>query len=192
VDLRVLAAQTADRFGAVAETRKQHLEVQAGSAAADAIVTYSQGLRTARRRTTPAAPLVSLPSRSRGTFRGMVPRWAAAFWMIRAQRLSPARRARFLCAWTNCRWRKLCAECSRGRSPLRSPGRALRTDRARWKSGLRSTRGGCSRGARGTSRLLQRTPLERARVATGGVVRLLTVWRWRTVIMVLLPLYRHL
>ena len=39
VDLRVLAAQTADRFGAVAETRKQHLEVQAGSETADAIVT---------------------------------------------------------------------------------------------------------------------------------------------------------
>lgn len=39
VDLRVLAAQTADRFAAVAETRSQHLEVQAGSGAADAIVT---------------------------------------------------------------------------------------------------------------------------------------------------------
>jgi signal transduction histidine kinase len=39
VDLRVLAAQTADRFGAVAETRKLHLEVQAGSATTDSIVT---------------------------------------------------------------------------------------------------------------------------------------------------------
>jgi two-component system, OmpR family, sensor histidine kinase CiaH len=39
VDLRVLAAQTADRFGAVAETRHQHLEVRADSADADAIVT---------------------------------------------------------------------------------------------------------------------------------------------------------
>jgi signal transduction histidine kinase len=39
VDLRVLAAQTADRFGAVAETRHQRLEVRAGSEAADAIVT---------------------------------------------------------------------------------------------------------------------------------------------------------
>jgi signal transduction histidine kinase len=39
VDLRVLAAQTADRFAAVADTRGQRLEVQPGSAAADAIVT---------------------------------------------------------------------------------------------------------------------------------------------------------
>jgi signal transduction histidine kinase len=39
VDLRVLAAQTADRFGAVAETRGQHLEVRTGSADDDAIVT---------------------------------------------------------------------------------------------------------------------------------------------------------
>ncbi len=45
VDLRVLAAQTADRFGAVAETRGQTLEVRpaaperAGAANADAIVT---------------------------------------------------------------------------------------------------------------------------------------------------------
>ena len=38
VDLRVLAAQTADRFAAVADTRGQHLEVQPGSTAADAIV----------------------------------------------------------------------------------------------------------------------------------------------------------
>ncbi len=39
VDLRVLAAQTADRFGSVAETRGQHLEVLAGSLNADEIVT---------------------------------------------------------------------------------------------------------------------------------------------------------
>ena len=39
VDLRVLAAQTADRFAAVAETRGQKLEVGAGSAGSDAIVT---------------------------------------------------------------------------------------------------------------------------------------------------------
>ena len=39
VDLRVLAAQTADRFAAVAETRGQKLEVGAGSAESDAIVT---------------------------------------------------------------------------------------------------------------------------------------------------------
>jgi signal transduction histidine kinase len=39
VDVRVLAAQTADRFGAVAETRGQHLEVLAGVPEADAIVT---------------------------------------------------------------------------------------------------------------------------------------------------------
>jgi signal transduction histidine kinase len=39
VDLRVLAAQTADRFAAVADTRGQHLEVRPGSTAADAIVT---------------------------------------------------------------------------------------------------------------------------------------------------------
>jgi signal transduction histidine kinase len=38
VDLRVLAAQTADRFAAVADTRGQYLEVQPGSTAADAIV----------------------------------------------------------------------------------------------------------------------------------------------------------
>ena len=38
VDLRVLAAQTADRFAAVADTRGQHLEVRPGSTAADAIV----------------------------------------------------------------------------------------------------------------------------------------------------------
>lgn len=38
VDLRVLAAQTADRFAAVAETRGQKLEVGAGSAGSDAIV----------------------------------------------------------------------------------------------------------------------------------------------------------
>jgi len=39
VDLRVLAAQTADRFAAVAETRRQKLDVAAGSADSDAIVT---------------------------------------------------------------------------------------------------------------------------------------------------------
>jgi signal transduction histidine kinase len=39
VDLRVLAAQTADRFAAVAETRGQKLDVGAGSAEPDAIVT---------------------------------------------------------------------------------------------------------------------------------------------------------
>ena len=39
VDLRVLAAQTADRFAAVAETRFQHLEVRAGQSDVDAIVT---------------------------------------------------------------------------------------------------------------------------------------------------------
>ena len=39
VDLRVLAAQTADRFTAVADTRGQRLEVRPGSADADAIVT---------------------------------------------------------------------------------------------------------------------------------------------------------
>jgi signal transduction histidine kinase len=39
VDLRVLAAQTADRFTAVAETRGQKLDVGAGSSDADAIVT---------------------------------------------------------------------------------------------------------------------------------------------------------
>ena len=39
VDVRVLAAQTADRFGAVAETRGQRLEVRAGPADSDAIVT---------------------------------------------------------------------------------------------------------------------------------------------------------
>ena len=39
VDLRVLAAQTADRFAAVADTRGQHLEVQPASTDADAIVT---------------------------------------------------------------------------------------------------------------------------------------------------------
>jgi signal transduction histidine kinase len=38
VDVRILAAQTADRFGAVAETRGQHLEVR-NAALADAIVT---------------------------------------------------------------------------------------------------------------------------------------------------------
>ena len=38
VDVRILAAQTADRFGAVAETRGQHLEVR-NAAPADAIVT---------------------------------------------------------------------------------------------------------------------------------------------------------
>jgi signal transduction histidine kinase len=39
VDLRILAARTADRFGAVAETRGQKLEVSAGSTDSDAIVT---------------------------------------------------------------------------------------------------------------------------------------------------------
>ena len=39
VDVRVLAAQTADRFGAVAETRGQQLEVRPGPADDDAIVT---------------------------------------------------------------------------------------------------------------------------------------------------------
>ncbi len=39
VDVRVLAAQTADRFGAVAETRGQRLEVAPGTAESDAIVT---------------------------------------------------------------------------------------------------------------------------------------------------------
>ena len=39
VDVRVLAAQTADRFGAVAETRGQQLEVLPGPADDDAIVT---------------------------------------------------------------------------------------------------------------------------------------------------------
>ncbi len=39
VDLRVLAAQTADRFAAVAETRGQKLDVGAGSPESDAIVT---------------------------------------------------------------------------------------------------------------------------------------------------------
>ena len=39
VDVRVLAAQTADRFGAVAETRGQRLEVRAALPDADAIVT---------------------------------------------------------------------------------------------------------------------------------------------------------
>jgi signal transduction histidine kinase len=39
VDVRVLAAQTADRFGAVAETRGQKLEVAPGPADSDAIVT---------------------------------------------------------------------------------------------------------------------------------------------------------
>jgi signal transduction histidine kinase len=39
VDLRVLAAQTADRFGAVAETRGQRLEVLAGGSDDDEIVT---------------------------------------------------------------------------------------------------------------------------------------------------------
>ena len=39
VDLRVLAAQTADRFAAVAETRKLGLEVNTGPSTADAIVT---------------------------------------------------------------------------------------------------------------------------------------------------------
>jgi signal transduction histidine kinase len=39
VDVRVLAAQTADRFGAVAETRGQRLEVRAAPSGADAIVT---------------------------------------------------------------------------------------------------------------------------------------------------------
>jgi len=39
VDLRVLVAQTADRFGAVAETRGQNLEVRAGSSESDEIVT---------------------------------------------------------------------------------------------------------------------------------------------------------
>jgi len=39
VDLRVLAAQTADRFAAVAETRGQHLEVRTGPPDDDAIVT---------------------------------------------------------------------------------------------------------------------------------------------------------
>ncbi|HEX7492489.1 MAG TPA: HAMP domain-containing sensor histidine kinase [Candidatus Limnocylindrales bacterium] len=39
VDVSVLAAQTADRFAAVAETRGQRLEVLAGSHGADAIVT---------------------------------------------------------------------------------------------------------------------------------------------------------
>jgi signal transduction histidine kinase len=39
VDLRVLAAQTADRFAAVADTRGQRLEVRPGSADDDAIVT---------------------------------------------------------------------------------------------------------------------------------------------------------
>jgi signal transduction histidine kinase len=39
VDVRVLASQTADRFGAVAETRGQRLEVQTASPDADAIVT---------------------------------------------------------------------------------------------------------------------------------------------------------
>ena len=38
VDLRILAAQTADRFAAVAETREQRLDIR-GSADADAIVT---------------------------------------------------------------------------------------------------------------------------------------------------------
>jgi signal transduction histidine kinase len=39
VDVRILAAQTADRFGAVAETRGQKLEVSPGRADSDAIVT---------------------------------------------------------------------------------------------------------------------------------------------------------
>jgi signal transduction histidine kinase len=39
VDVGVLAAQTADRFGAVAETRGQHLEVNPASPGGDAIVT---------------------------------------------------------------------------------------------------------------------------------------------------------
>jgi len=39
VDVRILAAQTADRFGAVAETRGQKLELRAGASEADAIVT---------------------------------------------------------------------------------------------------------------------------------------------------------
>jgi len=39
VDVRILAAQTADRFSAVAETRGQSLELRQGSTAADAIVT---------------------------------------------------------------------------------------------------------------------------------------------------------
>jgi signal transduction histidine kinase len=39
VDVQVLAAQTADRFGAVAQTRGQTLEVRASAAESDAIVT---------------------------------------------------------------------------------------------------------------------------------------------------------
>jgi signal transduction histidine kinase len=39
VDVSVLAAQTADRFAAVAETRGQHLEVRASAPGGDAIVT---------------------------------------------------------------------------------------------------------------------------------------------------------
>jgi signal transduction histidine kinase len=38
VDVSILAAQTADRFAAVAETRGQHLEVRASAPGADAIV----------------------------------------------------------------------------------------------------------------------------------------------------------
>ena len=56
VDVRVLAAQTADRFGAVAETRGQRLEVRAGS---------SRGRRDRHRPAGLARPAGRHPARQR-------------------------------------------------------------------------------------------------------------------------------
>ena len=138
------------------------LEKANASAAAAATAMKSHGLLTQAKEGRPDVPLARRDSPFGLTCCRIEPRWAAAFWMMRAHRLSPARFARFFWTWTNCRRRKLCSG--------RSRGRCFRTDRLRSRAGssARSTRRVGSRGARGRSLLLQRTPFERARAATGG------------------------
>ena len=123
------------------------------------------------------------PSASRGTL-GPAPRMALLCVLLPLDDAGPgfssARRPPvFRWTGTNCRRRKLCPG---------APGGLVGADPL--EEGLRWDRG--TEGARDCSRLLQRTPFERARASNRGSGALADVWRWRTVIIVALTTYRQM